>query len=419
MAISPFIPFGIGAFLFILLLWDFLRISPLTPRKIIRIILTRLGLAVFGYILGYFVLFRADPIMSAASGIVGFILAGIFVSRLRSAPVIDLPTKSSGNRITASTSVTRIPADATTVPQLSVFISYRRNTSKFIARAIFEDLRRSGYNVFMDVESIDSGDFERIILNQIAARAHFVVILTQGAVERFVDPQDWFRREIERAISLERNIVPILVEDFRFEGAEKYLVGPLKRLSTYNALTLHHEYFEEAMERLRSRFLKTPVYAKITPTPAGDQATVGRKIAEIANRPQPTRAEINAESYLEAGNRTFAHGDYAAAIESYNQAIRMNPQYALAHYNRGMSHKELGQPKEAFTDFSRTIQLDPQFARAYFQRARLLQGANRLDRAIEDYRQYLKLDGGSEYGDSTEVEAAVQKLVQQMRSSSS
>jgi hypothetical protein len=57
-------------------------------------------------------------------------------------------------------------------PLPSVFLSYRRNVSAFIARAVFQDLRQHGYDVFMDVESIDSGQFETIILNQIAARAH-------------------------------------------------------------------------------------------------------------------------------------------------------------------------------------------------------------------------------------------------------
>ena len=67
----------------------------------------------------------------------------------------------------------------------TVFISYRRSVASFIARAIFQDLRANGYDVFMDVESIDSGLFNRIILNQIEARAHFLIILTPGTVKLF------------------------------------------------------------------------------------------------------------------------------------------------------------------------------------------------------------------------------------------
>ncbi len=82
----------------------------------------------------------------------------------------------------------------------TVFISYRRNVASFIARAIFLELRANGYDVFMDVESIDSGAFDTIILRQIEARAHFVLILTPGTLERCAEPGDWLRREIEHAM---------------------------------------------------------------------------------------------------------------------------------------------------------------------------------------------------------------------------
>jgi hypothetical protein len=111
--------------------------------------------------------------------------------------------------------------------------------SAFIARAVLQDLRQHGYDVFMDVESIDSGEFETIILAQIAARAHFLVILTQGTLEGCQEPNDWLRREIEYAIGLGRNVVPILVNDFRFDRHTcAYLTGTLGALPRYNGLTL-------------------------------------------------------------------------------------------------------------------------------------------------------------------------------------
>jgi len=58
-------------------------------------------------------------------------------------------------------------------PQKTVFISYRRDVGAFIARAIFLELREHGYDVFMDVESIDAGQFEQIIFNQIEGASAF------------------------------------------------------------------------------------------------------------------------------------------------------------------------------------------------------------------------------------------------------
>jgi formylglycine-generating enzyme required for sulfatase activity len=174
-------------------------------------------------------------------------------------------------------------------PLPTVFLSYRRNVSAFIARAVFQDLRQHGYDVFMDVESIDSGQFDTIILNQIAARVHFLVILTPGTLEGLQEPDDWLRREIERAIELGRNVVPILVNEFRFDDtARAHLPEPLRDLPRYNGLRLVDDYFIEAMERLRTRFLKAPAQGVITPAPPQDAPVVQQKIAAAAREAAPT-----------------------------------------------------------------------------------------------------------------------------------
>lgn len=55
----------------------------------------------------------------------------------------------------------------------TVFISYRRTNSAW-ARAIYQDLTSHGYDAFFDFQSINSGDFSQVILENIEARAHFV-----------------------------------------------------------------------------------------------------------------------------------------------------------------------------------------------------------------------------------------------------
>src|SRR5262245_55174010 len=160
-------------------------------------------------------------------------------------------------------------------PSPTVFLSYRRNVSSFIARAVFQHLRQHGYDVFMDVESIDSGQFETIILTQIAARTHFLVILTQGTLEGCQEPHDWLRREIEYALDRGRNVVPILVNDFHFDAnTDAYLTGRLHDLPSYNGLPLPQNFFDAAMERLRTRFLKLPAQGDITPAPPQDAPVV-------------------------------------------------------------------------------------------------------------------------------------------------
>ena len=76
----------------------------------------------------------------------------------------------------------------------TVFISYRRDVSKYLAMAVFKDLQQNGYDAFLDVEKIDSGSWESVILNQIAARTHFVLLLTPGTLNRCIEPNDVLRR---------------------------------------------------------------------------------------------------------------------------------------------------------------------------------------------------------------------------------
>ena len=47
-----------------------------------------------------------------------------------------------------------------------VFISYRRTSFPW-ATAIFQNLNQNGYDVFLDFQGIGSGDFERVILENI------------------------------------------------------------------------------------------------------------------------------------------------------------------------------------------------------------------------------------------------------------
>jgi formylglycine-generating enzyme required for sulfatase activity len=150
----------------------------------------------------------------------------------------------------------------------TVFISYRRKDISW-ALAVYQYLTSQKYDVFFDYTSIPSGDFEQIIVSNIRARAHFILILTPTALDRCSQPGDWLRREIETAIDEKRNIVPLFFDGFSFGSssvAEK-LTGKLGAINRYNGLDIPSGYFMEAMERLRLRYLNVPLNAVIHPIP--------------------------------------------------------------------------------------------------------------------------------------------------------
>lgn len=150
----------------------------------------------------------------------------------------------------------------------TVFISYRRK-DMYEALAVYQYLTSQQYDVFLDYTSIPSGDFEQIIVSNIKARAHFVIILTPTALDRCSEPGDWLKREIETAIDEKRNIVPLFFDDFSFgaPGVAGKLTGKLEALKHYNGLDIPTGYFTEAMERLCEKYLSIPLDAVIHPVP--------------------------------------------------------------------------------------------------------------------------------------------------------
>ncbi|MCC6617138.1 MAG: tetratricopeptide repeat protein [Anaerolineae bacterium] len=274
----------------------------------------------------------------------------------------------------------------------TVFISYRRSVAAYVARAVFQDLHTHGWDAFMDVESIDSGEFDRIILNQIAARAHFVVILTPGTLDRCDEPNDWLRREIEYAFEKDRNIVPLMTTGFDFATNEAHLTGQLAELKRHNALNVPYDYFEEAMERLRTRYLKQPVYGAVIPTPVNDKAEVERRVSEAVAQPQVTAEQLTAEEYFNQAFNKVHRGDLDGGIDDYSHGIRLNPNYALAYNNRGIARQDSGDLDGAIADYNEAIRLDPKYAKPYYNRARAYYHKGDLDGVIANYDDAIRLD---------------------------
>ena len=273
----------------------------------------------------------------------------------------------------------------------TVFISYRR-TNVFHARAIFQNLRMYGYDVFMDYESIDSGAFDQIILNQIKARAHFLVLLTPSALERCSEPGDWLRKEIETAIDEKRNIVPLYFEGFDFDDVRKYLPEHLHVLKDYNALHVPANYFDEAMTRLRDRFLNKPLEMILHPTPVADKPIVLHKIGYIVAEPEIGVIELTASEYFEQAFKADEADDYEKAIRDYTKASLLNPDDTDIYNNRGNAYYRLKQYEQAIADYDKAIELDPQSAITYNNRGVTYDSLKQYEQAIADYDKAIELD---------------------------
>ena len=205
----------------------------------------------------------------------------------------------------------------------TIFISYRRSTSKYLARLIFDRLRTAGFDVFFDVNTIDNGHFDSMILSQIAARPHFVLLLSPGTLERCTNQDDWLRREIEEAMRLQRNIVPVIEEGFDFSHETEYLPQHLRdEFRRYNTLPLVHFYFDAVMDTLINRFLQQSVEnVSVTTLPSSESLQAQERIAQAAKTPLPTNNQLVATCLFNEGYSKQESQQWDDAIHAYTEAI--------------------------------------------------------------------------------------------------
>jgi len=152
---------------------------------------------------------------------------------------------------------TRQQTGETAVGGGAVFISYRRKLSEQLAWLVRKELTDHDVDTFVDVENLDSGEFEQTILSQIEAREHFIVLLEPGSLDHIGEDGDWLRREIAHALAHGRNVVPVTASGFEFRR-DLVLPPDVAGLPSFTAVAIPSGYLEAAMERLRTRFLKTP-----------------------------------------------------------------------------------------------------------------------------------------------------------------
>jgi hypothetical protein len=215
----------------------------------------------------------------------------------------------------------------------TVFVSYRRADESW-GLAIFENLTHHGYDVFIDYDGIASGQFDTIIFENIRARAHFLILLTPTALERCDDSQDWMRREIEAAIDNKRNIVPLMLAGFEFgtPTITEQLTGKLTAIKKYNALRVPEGYFNEAMNRLRDKFLNVPldtVLHSASPNAQKDAAEQKDRAVTALADPEDEQAPMDRlrDEHLNVPPDSVPH---AASPNAQKTAVEQNDRAATA-----------------------------------------------------------------------------------------
>ena len=70
-------------------------------------------------------------------------------------------------------------------------------------------------------------------------------------------------------------------------------------------------------------------------------------------------------------------------LDDYNRALKVNPTFAAAYYNRGMAWCERNCPERAAEDFARGFELAPEFVMAHHRLSAVMQNGS-IDRICDE-----------------------------------
>ncbi|MGC4098268.1 MAG: tetratricopeptide repeat protein [Nitrospira sp.] len=280
----------------------------------------------------------------------------------------------------------------------TVFLSYR-STNACWALAIAQRLTRLGFDVFVPSQEIATDDFERVILENILARTHFIVLLTPSLLERCEMHGDRLRREIEAALETRRHMVPLVLEGFDLRKPAKSSRLAHKVLKAHPSLTVSAEYFDEAMTTLCDKFLNVPRNTVLHPTSELARRTVIDQQAMTVAVPPVIRDELATEEWFERG---VSAGNPDEAIRWYTETLRLNPDFMDAYYGRGRVRAQMDDLAGALDDYTAALRLKPDHVEAYYHRGLAQEREGRLDRAREDYAAACRLKLSEIYAPRTD-----------------
>ena len=96
--------------------------------------------------------------------------------------------------------------------------------------------------------------------------------------------------------------------------------------------------------------------------------------------------------FFKDGCKKYDEKDFKGAIVDYDEAIRLDPNYAGIYYNRGLAKSDLGDKYGEIADYNEAIRLNPNYAGIYFIRGVVKSNLGDKHGAIDDYNEAIRLN---------------------------
>jgi formylglycine-generating enzyme required for sulfatase activity len=189
-----------------------------------------------------------------------------------------------------------------------LFFSYRRNSWPF-TRQLANDLEdRLDASIFVDFQSMDETDFESGILRNLGESDAVLVIVSEQtfARERIFLEEDWVRREIREALTLNKPLIMACIDGL-LPPAD--LPEDIRAITTKEGVRFFPEFFEAAVERL-ALFI-----ARATSVPMRSRAIAPIPLPYHPAPPPAIRPALNPHLAIEEASDLLERGDFNQALD--------------------------------------------------------------------------------------------------------
>ena len=160
-----------------------------------------------------------------------------------------------------------------------------------------------------------------------------------------------------------------------------------------NLLNLYNQgQFEKLLAKIKPLISLFPNTIQLYNLQGASNARIEKNDAAIESYNQAIKIIPKyADAHMNKGSVLQEKGELDAAIESFNKALSINPYHSIAHFNMGNALKENGELDAAVESYKKAIKIKPDYAESYFNMGIVQENKGALDAAMESYKQAIRI----------------------------
>lgn len=109
------------------------------------------------------------------------------------------------------------------------------------------------------------------------------------------------------------------------------------------------------------------------------------------------------------GNQKMKEGNYSAAIQLYAQALNIQKDYRIL-YQKGLAHRRMNQPDEAYNNLTEAIKLKPDFDLAYNALGTLEYSRGNFEQSVNNFLKTLEITKNNQLKNQVEKNISLSYL---------